>query len=62
MLHERMKLDSFRGGWNMPAIISRILLGVLLLMAILLSGAYLAGDFVSRLVLGYFGCCCLRVL
>jgi len=55
VLHERMKLDSFRGGWNMPAIISRILLGVLLLMAILLSGAYLAGDFVSRLVLGYFG-------
>ena len=55
VLHERMKLDSFRGGWNMPAIISRILLGVLLLMAILLSGAYLAGDYVSRLVLGYFG-------
>jgi len=55
VLHERMKLDSFRGGWNLPAIISRIFLGVLLLMAILLSGAYLASDFVSRLVLSYFG-------
>jgi len=55
VLHERMKLDSFRGGWNMPAMISRIFLGVLLVMAILVSGAYLAGDYVSRLVLGYFG-------
>jgi lipopolysaccharide/colanic/teichoic acid biosynthesis glycosyltransferase len=55
VLHERMRLDSFRGGWNLPAIVSRIFLGVLLLMAILLSAAYLASEFVSRLVLSYFG-------
>src|SRR5208282_6397336 len=39
----------------LPAIISRIFLGMLILMAILLSAAYLASDFVSRLVLSYFG-------
>ncbi|MFZ0817539.1 MAG: sugar transferase [Candidatus Sulfotelmatobacter sp.] len=54
-LHERMKLDSFRGGWYLPAIISRIFLGLLVMMAILMSVAYLARDYVSRLVLSYFG-------
>lgn len=55
VLHQKMRLDSFRGGWNLPAIISRIFLGVLTLMAVLLSAAFLASDFVSRLVLAYFG-------
>jgi lipopolysaccharide/colanic/teichoic acid biosynthesis glycosyltransferase len=55
MLHEWMRLDSFRGGWYLPAVLARVLLGVLALMAILLSGAYLASAFVSRLVLTYFG-------
>lgn len=55
MLHEWMRLDSFRGGWYLPAVLARIFLGVLALMAILLSGAYLASAFVSRLVLSYFG-------
>jgi len=55
VLHDQLKLDSFRGGWNLPAIVSRISLGVMSLMAILLSAAYLATDYVSRLVLAYFG-------
>jgi lipopolysaccharide/colanic/teichoic acid biosynthesis glycosyltransferase len=55
VLHERMKLDSFRGGWNPAAITSRIFLGVFLLMVIVLSAAYLATDYLSRLVLFYFG-------
>jgi lipopolysaccharide/colanic/teichoic acid biosynthesis glycosyltransferase len=54
-LQEWMKLDSFRGGWRLPAVISRVFLGVVTMMAILLAGAYLARDLVSRLVLSYFG-------
>ncbi len=54
-LHEWMGLDGFRGGWYLPAVFSRIFLGVLTLMAILLAGAYLARALVSRLVLSYFG-------
>lgn len=53
-LHERMGLDGFRGGWYLPAVFSRVFLGLLTLMAILLAGAYLASAFVSRLVLVYF--------
>jgi len=54
-LHEWMGLDGFRGGWYLPAVFSRVFLGLLTLMAILLAGAYLASAFVSRLVLAYFG-------
>lgn len=54
-LCQSMQLDGFRGGWSLPAVLSRVFLGVLTLMAFLLSGAYLASDFVSRLVLTYFG-------
>lgn len=55
LLYEWMSLDGFRGGWHAPAMLSRVFLGVLALMAILLSAAYLARDLVSRLVLTYFG-------
>lgn len=55
VLHERMGLDGFRGGWYFPAIFSRILLGVLTLMVVMLAGAYLTRTLVSRLVLTYFG-------
>ena len=55
VLHERMGLDGFRGGWYFPAIFSRILLGVLTLMAVMLAGAFMARTLVSRLVLAYFG-------
>lgn len=53
-LHEWMGLDGFRGGWYLPAVFSRVFLGLLTLMAIILAGAYLASAFVSRLVLAYF--------
>jgi lipopolysaccharide/colanic/teichoic acid biosynthesis glycosyltransferase len=55
ILYEWMRLDGFRGGWHPPAMLSRVFLGVLTLMAILLSVAYLARDLVSRLALAYFG-------
>ncbi len=55
VLHERMGLDGFRGGWYFPAIFSRIFLGVITVMAVMLAGAYLARTLVSRLVLSCFG-------
>jgi len=54
-LHEWLGLDGFRGGWYLPAVFSRVFLGLLTLMAVLLAAAYLARAFVSRLVLSYFG-------
>jgi len=50
-----MKLDCFRGGWHFPAIFARLLLAAFCLMSILLSGGYLAREYVSRLALTYFG-------
>jgi lipopolysaccharide/colanic/teichoic acid biosynthesis glycosyltransferase len=50
-----MKLDGFRLGWNLAATLSQLLLGLSLLMAILLAGAYVLRIFLSRLTLGYFG-------
>ena len=55
VLNHWMALDGFRGGWHLPAVVSRVLLGVLILMSFLLAGAYLARTYISRLVLSYFG-------
>jgi lipopolysaccharide/colanic/teichoic acid biosynthesis glycosyltransferase len=55
LLSSPMQLDGFRGGWRFPAVFSRILLAVCCLMAVSLSGGYLARRYVSRLALGYFG-------
>jgi lipopolysaccharide/colanic/teichoic acid biosynthesis glycosyltransferase len=55
VLHSVMKLDGFSNGWNPPRILSQVFIGVLLLMAILLSVAFLARHFYSRLLLFYFG-------
>jgi lipopolysaccharide/colanic/teichoic acid biosynthesis glycosyltransferase len=49
-----MKLDSFRGGWHFPALFSRLFLALFGLICVLLSGGYLARDYVSRLALSYF--------
>ena len=49
------KLDGFRRGWHLPAILSQLFLAVCFLIMVLLAGAYLARDFVSRLTLAYFG-------
>ena len=50
-----MKLDCFRGGWHFPAIFARLFLAAFCLMCVLLSGGYLAREYVSRLALTYFG-------
>src|SRR5256885_9183363 len=39
-LHEWMGLDGFRGGWDLPAVFSRIFFGGFTLMAILLAGVF----------------------
>ena len=55
VLSSRFGLDGFRGGWRSPAIVCELLLSVSSLMAILLALAYLRREYVSRLVLSYFG-------
>jgi lipopolysaccharide/colanic/teichoic acid biosynthesis glycosyltransferase len=55
LLSAWMKLDCFRGGWHFPAVFSRLFLAICSLICALLSGAYLAQEYVSRLALTYFG-------
>jgi lipopolysaccharide/colanic/teichoic acid biosynthesis glycosyltransferase len=50
-----LNLDGFRGGWYSPAVMSQLFLAVLGLMLMLLAVAFLRREYVSRLVLGYFG-------
>jgi lipopolysaccharide/colanic/teichoic acid biosynthesis glycosyltransferase len=54
-LSSRLQLDGFRGGWRFSAVVSQLLSAVSLLMMSLLVGGYLARQYVSRLMLGYFG-------
>ena len=55
LLSASLKLDGFHGGWRLPAVISHLLTALLCTMSILLAVAYLARNYVSRLVLVYFG-------
>ncbi|MGA8153352.1 MAG: sugar transferase [Terriglobales bacterium] len=55
LLSSHLGLDGFRGGWYSPAIVSELFLSVSSLMAVLLTVAYLRREYVSRLVLSYFG-------
>jgi lipopolysaccharide/colanic/teichoic acid biosynthesis glycosyltransferase len=55
LLSSRLQLDGFRGGWRFSAVVSQLLSAVALLMMSLLVGGYLARQYVSRLMLGYFG-------
>jgi lipopolysaccharide/colanic/teichoic acid biosynthesis glycosyltransferase len=63
-----MSLDGFRGGWNFPAILSKLIVAVCLLMVLLLAIAFATNHFYSRLVLLYFALSflselvCVRVL
>ena len=53
-LYFEMSLDGFNGGWNLPAIFSRIIVAVSLIMLLLLAVAFLTKGLYSRLVLLYF--------
>ena len=55
VLSSRLQLDGFRGGWRFSAVVAQLLSAVSLLMMSLLVGGYLARQYVSRLMLGYFG-------
>jgi lipopolysaccharide/colanic/teichoic acid biosynthesis glycosyltransferase len=55
ILSSWLRLDGFRGGWRVPAVLSQLLPAVLGLMAIIFAGAYAARFYESRLVLGSFG-------
>ena len=51
-----MHLDGFQGGWHFPAIISRVIVAISILMTFVLASAFLAQHYYSRLVLLYFAC------
>ena len=50
-----LRLDGFRGGWRVPAVVSQLFPAVLGLMALVFAGSYLTRVYPSRLVLTYFG-------
>src|SRR5689334_8247770 len=51
----RMRLDGFSDGWEAPRVLSQVVTGMLLLMCSMLSAAFLARQWYSRLLLAYFG-------
>jgi lipopolysaccharide/colanic/teichoic acid biosynthesis glycosyltransferase len=53
-LYFEMNLDGFKGGWHFPAILSKLIVAVSLLMVFVLSFAFLTKQLYSRLVLLYF--------
>lgn len=54
VLYTIIKLDGFSGGWSLPSILSQVLIGVVLLMATILSAAFMSRQYYSRLILLYF--------
>ena len=54
LLYFEMSLDGFKGGWHLPAIISKVIVAVFLLMLLLLAVAFVTQRNYSRLVLFYF--------
>lgn len=54
LLNLHMSLDGFKGGWHLPAILSKLIVGVTSLMVVLFALAFLTSHFYSRLVLFYF--------
>lgn len=54
LLYFEMSLDGFKGGWHFPAILSKAIVAVSLLMVVVLALAFLTQHTYSRLVLLYF--------
>jgi len=54
LLYFEMSLDGFKGGWHFPAILSKAIVAVSLLMVVVLALAFLTQHNYSRLVLLYF--------
>jgi lipopolysaccharide/colanic/teichoic acid biosynthesis glycosyltransferase len=53
-LYFDLDLEGFRGGWHFPAILSKLIVAVSLLMVVVLAFAFLTRHLYSRLVLLYF--------
>jgi len=53
-LYFEMSLDGFKGGWHFPAIFSKVIVAVSLMMIVLPALAFITKHFYSRLVLLYF--------
>ena len=53
-LYDFMSLDAFSTGWSLPATVSRLALGVVIQMGVVLAVAYLARVYFSRLIVCYF--------
>ncbi len=53
-LYFDMSLDGFGGGWHLPAILSKFIVSVALVMAIVLVIGFITREYYSRLVLLYF--------
>jgi lipopolysaccharide/colanic/teichoic acid biosynthesis glycosyltransferase len=54
ILSSKKELHGFRGGWNVPKILSQVIVAISVLMVVLLSAAFLTRRYYSRLILGYF--------
>src|SRR6266702_2419248 len=54
LLYFEMSLDGFKGGWHFPAILSKVIVAVSLLMGVVTAFAFLTQRDYSRLVLLYF--------
>jgi lipopolysaccharide/colanic/teichoic acid biosynthesis glycosyltransferase len=54
LLYFEMSLDGFKGGWHFPAILSKVIVAVSLLMVVVLALAFATQHNYSRLVLLYF--------
>jgi len=54
LLSENLGLDGFRGGWRMPALVSRLLLAIGLLMVLLLAVENVAVRYVGQVTLSVF--------
>src|ERR1700681_614052 len=55
LLYFEMNLDGFKGGWQVFAIVSQLIVAVALLMIVLLAFGFLSKHYYSRAVLLYFG-------
>ncbi len=54
LLYFEMSLDSFKGGWHLPSVVSKVIVAVSLLMLVVITFAFLTQHNYSRLVLLYF--------
>src|SRR5207302_10049300 len=54
LLYFEMSLDGFKGGWNLPAILSKIVVAISLLVLVLLAATFLTKGSYSTGVLLYF--------